>query len=211
MPRCFKNADKFGLKVTICIGLLCISVCIGLIFFFKSEEPVKSQCIIDDKINTIYKCHGVYGYHHYTDCGPTISYTVSYYLTETKSMISKWACSTQKPGCDCCFKNKCTEIHANEKKINECYPLIVKSLTKYHNIINGSMIDCWLDRSDNYFMEDQIYDSTIIYVILTLILVILCTWVCVCVYVLYKRHGYDQSINASILNRIDVEMEYGVR
>lgn len=207
--RCFNKTSDFGLKIMILFLAVCIGLCILLIVFFESEIPTKATCIVKNKINSTYSCQGVFGHRHYTDCGPTINYKTEYLLTETKSMISKMACCTQTPDCYCCKESTCEYIRINNKKINGCFPIIVQTLEVYQSIVNGSLIDCWIDGNGNYLMKEQIqHTGWIMRIVLILILAILFIWLCVSVYVLYKRLKEKRiNENTKIIN--SVELDYG--
>lgn len=198
--KCDLKNDE--LKRGLYVSLVCVIIClisytfepIGLI----PQRYIESTCIVENKFAKTYACKfkvGDTGYPYNYNCGPTENYKVGYYLTEIKSGISKWACNVQIPECKCCnsedFRARyCFISIRTAKKIGDCYPIITTSLTGYNNVINGSKVACWIDRSGNYLMKDQKSYGRPDIVVISIFLILSCLFACGFLCNLLRRSGW---------------------
>jgi hypothetical protein len=190
-----------------CICSMLFLIAIVSIFFtiLLPKEHIKTTCIVENKYNETYACeNGKYA------CGPTINYKIGYYLTETSTGISKWACDTRKPICSCCNRKNCRNVVTNEKKIfGECYPIITTELDDFQRILNGSTVVCWIDPDDNYLMQDQKrgYDG-LTKIVLCIILVLLCGFLCGFLCILLEqwyKDSYKNKIGNIVLETNEID------
>lgn len=210
---CLQKADNETLKISIGALLFGISMC--LLSVILPTNFIKSMCIIEKKHNEPYTCEDMIQRvaspsHHINKCGLTINYKTGYYLTEINSEVSKWACDTHRPYCNCCNYKGCISVPVyEEEKINGCYPIITNSLDTYQSLSNESMIDCWIDRGGNYLMKEQYREYVDISKIMIIgVMIILCLCTCVLSYVLLKR--YYCKPNDIVINVDEIDMDYNI-